>query len=233
MIKNIPTDNEEVDRQLGGGIPTPCLMMIEGEHGTGKSALAAQFIHGMLRSKMKVLCVTENTIKDYIEKMKTITFNFTTPFLQNKLSILPLHVYGAVWSQKQSSFLLPVIGRYISSNSKNFDCVVIDSISLLTMYSDADHILDFITRCKHLISTGMTVILTMHKGSVPEDISMRLKSACDVYLSLSTANIGGRTVKVMNIIKLIGSTEAAESSFAFEIDNNFGIKIVPISTANA
>ena len=44
MIKNIPTDNEEVDRQLGGGIPTPCLMMIEGEHGTGKSALAAQFI---------------------------------------------------------------------------------------------------------------------------------------------------------------------------------------------
>lgn len=233
MIKNIPTDNEEVDRQLGGGIPTPCLMMIEGEHGTGKSALAAQFIHGMLRSKMKVLCITENTVKDYIEKMKTITFNFTTPFLQNKLSILPLHVYGAVWSQKQSSFLLPVIGRYISSNSKNFDCVIIDSISLLTMYSDADNILDFITRCKHLISTGMTVILTMHKESVPEDIAMRLKSACDVYFSLSTANIGGRTVKVMNIIKLIGSTEAAESSFAFEIDNNFGIKIVPISTANA
>ena len=233
MIKNIPTDNEEVDRQLGGGIPTPCLMMIEGEHGTGKSALAAQFIHGMLRSKMKVLCITENTVKDYIEKMKTITFNFTTPFLQNKLSILPLHVYGAVWSQKQSSFLLPVIGRYISSNSKNFDCVIIDSISLLTMFSDADNILDFITRCKHLISTGMTVILTMHKESVPEDIAMRLKSACDVYFSLSTANIGGRTVKVMNIIKLIGSTEAAESSFAFEIDNNFGIKIVPISTANA
>lgn len=233
MIKTIATGNEEVDRQLAGGIPTPCLMMIEGEHGTGKSALGAQIIQGMLSSKMKVLCITENTVKDYIEKMKTITFNFTTPFLQNRFSILPLHVYGAVWSQKQSSFLLPVIGRYISSNAKNFDCVIIDSISLLTMYSDADSILDFLTRCKYLVSTGMTVILTMHETSVPADVAMRIKSACDVYFSLSNANIGGKTVKVMKVVKLIGSSEASESSFAFEIDTNFGIKIVPISTANA
>ncbi|MDE1875204.1 MAG: flagellar accessory protein FlaH [Thaumarchaeota archaeon] len=233
MIKTIPTGNEEVDRQLAGGIPTPCLMMIEGEHGTGKSALAAQFIQGMLLSKMKVLCVTENTVKDYIEKMKTITFNFTTAFLQNRFSILPLHVYGAVWSQKQSAYLLPVIGRYVSSNSKNFDCVVIDSISLLTMYADPGQILDFLTRCKHLVSTGMTVILTMHETSTPKDISLRIKSACDVYFSLSTASIGGKAVKVMKVIKLIGSSEASESSFAFEIDTNFGIKIVPISTANA
>ena len=233
MIKTIPTGNEEVDRQLAGGIPTPCLMMIEGEHGTGKSALAAQFIQGMLSSKMKALCVTENTVKDYIEKMKTITFNFTTAFLQNRFSILPLHVYGAVWSQKQSAYLLPVIGRYVSSNSKNFDCVVIDSISLLTMYADPGQILDFLTRCKHLVSTGMTVILTMHETSTPKDISLRIKSACDVYFSLSTTSIGGKAVKVMKVIKLIGSSEASESSFAFEIDTNFGIKIVPISTANA
>ena len=62
---------------------------------------------------------------------------------------------------------------------------------------------------------------------------MRIKSACDVYFSLSTASIGGKAVKVMKVIKLIGASEASESSFAFEIDTNFGIKIVPISTANA
>lgn len=233
MMKTVPTGNEEVDRQLAGGIPTPCLMVIEGEHGTGKSALAAQFIKGMLSVDMKVLCITENTVKDYIEKMKTITFNFTKPFLQNKLTVLPLHVYGAMWSEKQSSFLLPVIGRYMSINSKKCDVVVIDSISLLTMYSDADQILDFLTRCKHLVSTGMSVILTMHSTSIPEDVALRIKSACDAYLSLSTSSIGGKSVKVMKIIKLIGSTSQAESSFAFEVDTNFGIKIVPISTANA
>ncbi|MFZ1077519.1 MAG: ATPase domain-containing protein [Nitrosotalea sp.] len=233
MIKTIPTGNEEVDRQLAGGIPTPCLMLIEGDHGTGKSALAAQIIKGILESDMKVLCITENTVKDYIEKMKTITFNFTKPFLQNKLSVLPLHVYGAMWSERQSSFLLPVIGRYISNNAKKCDVVVIDSISLLTMYSDTDRILDFLTRCKYLVSTGMSIILTMHVTSIPEDVAMRIKSACDVYFSLSTSSIGGKSVKVMKIIKLIGSSSQAESSFAFEVDTNFGIKIVPISTANA
>ena len=35
------------------------------------------------------------------------------------------------------------------------------------------------------------------------------------------------------VVKLIGSKDAAESGFAFEVDMIFGIKIVPISMANA
>lgn len=233
MIKTISTCNEEVDRQMAGGIPSPCLMMIEGENGTGKSAIAALFINGILKSNMKVICITENTVKDYIEKMKTITFNFTKPFLQNKLDVLSLHVYGTTWSQKQSSLILPVIGRYINNNSKKFECVVIDSISLLTMYSNADQIMDFLTGCKYLVSKGVTIILTMHADSIPEETALRIRSACDVYLSLSSSSIGGKAVKVMKVIKLIGSQEQSESSFAFEVDNYFGIKIVPISSANA
>ena len=80
MTEIIPCTNEEVDRQFGGGIPFPTLMLIEGDHGTGKSALAAQFMKGFLQSGKKILCVTENTVKEYIENMKAITFNFSTAF---------------------------------------------------------------------------------------------------------------------------------------------------------
>lgn len=233
MIKTISTCNEEVDRQLAGGIPSPCLMMIEGQNGTGKSAMAAQFIKGILETKRKVICITENTVKDYIEKMKAITFNFTKSFLRNELSFLSLHVYGTAWSQKQSSLLLPAIGHYMNSNSNNAQCVVIDSVSLLTMYSSTDQIMDFLTKCKYLVSTGMTVILTMHENSVSEETALRIRSACDVYLKLSSSNIGGKAVKVTNVVKMIGAQEQSESSFAFEVDNNFGIKVVPISSANA
>ncbi|MEW5840725.1 MAG: ATPase domain-containing protein, partial [Thermoproteota archaeon] len=70
----VSTSNEEVDRQLGGGLPLPSLILMEGEHGTGKSALTAQFMKGMLESKRKVLYITtESNIKDYITKMKKIT----------------------------------------------------------------------------------------------------------------------------------------------------------------
>ena len=42
-VVTVPTGNEEVDRQLGGGLPLPSLVLIEGDHGTGKSSVSAQF----------------------------------------------------------------------------------------------------------------------------------------------------------------------------------------------
>ena len=76
MVDIISTGNEEIDRQFGGGIPAPSLVFIEGDHGTGKSAISAQIMNGLVASKQSLLCVIENTVKQYIQKMKSITFNF-------------------------------------------------------------------------------------------------------------------------------------------------------------
>ena len=227
------TGNEEVDRQFGGSIPIPTLMLLEGGHGDGKSAMVALFMKGLLDSGKKVLCITENTVKEYIENMKAITFNFSTAFLQNKLNLMPLHVYGIKWSREQSAYLLPVIGRYISNSFRETNVVVIDSLSLLTVFSDEPKILDFFTQCKYLVANGMTVIITVHPNDIPADIAPRVTGSVDVYLKLGSSNVGGKDVKTMKIVKLIGSEIKAESSFAFEVDQIFGIKVVPISTANA
>ena len=52
-------------------------------------------------------------------------------------------------------------------------------------------------------------------------------------MKLGMTTIGGNDVKTMKIVKLIGADEKGESNFAFEVDQTFGIKVVPISTANA
>src|SRR3972149_4553480 len=199
MVQSFQTGNEEVDRQFGDSIPIPTLMLIEGGHGTGKSAMVALFMKGLLDSDKKVLCITENTVKEYIENMKAITYNFSHAFLQNKLTIMPLHVYGIKWNREQSAYLLPVISKYMSNSFKEANAVIIDSLSLLTVFSDATKILDFFTQCKYLGAT----------------------------------NVGGRDVKTCKIQKLIGAEVKPESSFAFEVDQVFGIKVVPIATANA
>lgn len=233
MNKIVPTTNEEVDRQLGGGLPFPSLIIIEGEHGTGKSAIAAQFMQGILADGNNVLFITESNIREYIENMKMISFNFARPFLQGKLSILPLYVYGAKWSQKLSAYLLPVISRYIGIHSKTKNCVIIDSFSLLATYADTNTILDFFTRCKNMVSTGMSIIMIMHPSAVPPEVGLRIKSACDGYLRLRSASIAGKDVKVTEVVKLIGSSSQVTSQFSFEVDTTFGIKIVPLSLANA
>ena len=233
MTEIIPTGNEEVDRQIGGGLPTPSLMLIEGGHGTGKSALTALFMKGLLENGKKVLCITENTVKEYIENMKAITFNFSMAFLQNRLTILPLHMYGVKWTKEQSGYLLPVISKYIGNSFKETNVVVIDSLSLLTVFSDTSKILDFFTQCKYLVANGMSVIITIHPDDIPEDIAQRVKGSVDCLLKLGSTNVGGKEVKTLKVVKLIGSKDAAESGFAFEVDMIFGIKIVPISMANA
>ncbi len=43
MPEKFQTGNEEIDRQFGDSIPIPTLMLIEGGHGTGKSAMVALF----------------------------------------------------------------------------------------------------------------------------------------------------------------------------------------------
>ncbi|MEM2856617.1 MAG: ATPase domain-containing protein [Candidatus Nitrosocaldaceae archaeon] len=233
MIKIISTGNEEVDRQLGGGLPIPSLILIEGDHGSGKSVVTAQFMHGLLKDNMKILLISENSIKEYINKMKTIQYDFALHFLNNRLSILPLHVYGVKWSKEQSKFLLPVIGRYISVNSSRFDVIVIDSFSLLTMYASNESILDFLSRCKHMVSNNKTLIITIHNRSLMDDIATRVRSASDCYIRLKSVNVAGRDVKSMEIVKLVGAQSKVTSQFAFEIDPSFGIKIVPIAMANA
>lgn len=233
MPEIISCGNEEFDRMFGGGIPFPSLMLIEGGHGTGKSVIAAQFMKGLLDNKKNVLCITENTVKEYIENMKSITFNFSTPFLQNRLTIMPLHMYGVKWNKEQSQYLLPVIGKYMGNSFKETNVVVIDSMTLLTIFTDNTKILEFFTQCKYLVSSGMSIILTMHPDDIPADIALRVKGSVDCYLKLESTTIGGKAVKTLKVIKLIGSKEPSEYSFAFEVDMSFGVKIVPISTANA
>ncbi len=55
----------------------------------------------------------------------------------------------------------------------------------------------------------------------------------EFFLQLGSTNIGGKDVKTCKIVKLIGSETTPESGFAFEVDQIFGIKVVPISMANA
>ena len=233
MTEIIPIGNEEVDRNIGGGIPIPSLMLIEGGHGTGKSAICAQFMKGLLDAGKNVMCITENTVKEYIENMKAITFNFSNAFLQNRLTIMPLHMYGVKWTKEQSAFLLPVISKYIGNSFKETNVVVIDSLSLLTVFSDASKILDFFTQCKYLVANGMSVIITVHPDDIPADIAQRVKGSVDCLIQLGSTNVGGKDVKTFKVVKFIGSKDQADSGFAFEVDMIFGIKIVPISMANA
>ncbi len=233
MVNVISTGNEEIDRQFGGGIPAPSLVFIEGDHGTGKSAISAQIMSGLLASKQKLLCVIENTVAQHIQKMKSITFNFSRPFVRSNLLFVSLYVKNAKWSKTNSERILPEIKDYILKKLDKVDGIIIDSISPMVTNSDDESILDFLSFCKEIVAKGKTIIITSHPADFSKSITTALVGASDVYFKLGTIIVGDKEVKTLKIIKLLGAADSPEAGFAYEVDMIFGIKIVPVSMANA
>jgi len=233
MVSVISTGNEEIDRQFGGGIPAPSLVFIEGDHGTGKSAISAQIMSGLLESKQKLLCVIENTVAQHIQKMKSITFNFSRPFVRSNLLFVSLYVKNAKWSKKNSERILPEIKEYILKKLDNVDGIIIDSISPMVTNSDDESILDFLSFCKEVVAKGKTIIITSHPSDFSKSITTAFVGASDVYFKLGTIIVGDKEVKTLKIVKLLGAADSPEAGFAYEVDMIFGIKIVPVSMANA
>ena len=93
--KLIPTGNEELDSRIGGGVPIPSLILIEGDHGTGKSVLVQQITYGALKAGLVVNYITtESTVKELLQQAKRLSFDMTDWFLMGKLRIYPIHMEG-------------------------------------------------------------------------------------------------------------------------------------------
>ncbi|MCE4599823.1 MAG: flagellar accessory protein FlaH [Desulfurococcales archaeon] len=234
QVTIISTGNEELDIKLGGGIPHPSLIIIEGAHGTGKTVLAQQFLLGALRSGFKAIVVTtETTAKGYVIKSRNAGVDLTDYYIKARLTVYSLQLPGARWTKSHASRLLPILGRFIIDSIDRYDVFVVDSLSHIAIYTTPTRVLDFFNRVRIIADKGKTIILTIHPNIVREDLVTRARAICDGYITLSTAVVGGRSVKVMKIVKLKGAHTQFESTISYDVDPAFGIKIVPIALARA
>jgi len=228
-MKLISLGIRDLDESLGGGIPHPSLASIEGEYGAGKTALTQQIVYSMLKSGLRVYVVTsETTVKEYLAMMKSIKLDAYPYYLSRRMDIYPLHVEGGKWSRFLSSLFFKVTRSFLELNKDRYDAVVIDSISVLTADTPPHEFLTFITRMKNLVSDGKTIILTFHPRFLPENSVMKLKASSDVYLVISNAKVAGVSVKVLNIVKLWGTSGERKGSVTLEINPHLGLRVLPL-----
>lgn len=232
--KVILTGSEELDSRLGGGIPVPSLLLVEGEHGTGKSVLVQQIAFGALKSGYVVYYVTtESTVRDLLLQAKRLSLDLTDQFLVGKIKIYPIHMEGITWAEETSKLLLGVLSRFMSLTKDEWDVFVVDSFSVLAVYANLGSVLDFLTQAKTLVSEGKVIILTSHPEALREEFMIRARSICDGYFRLKITEVGGRFIKLMEVVKLRGALGPVDNSIAFDVDPAFGIKVLPLSIAKA
>ncbi len=229
-MKVIHMGISELDRDLGGGIPTPSLISIEGDYGSGKTVFVHQAVHAMLKNGLKVCVVSsESTVKEYLSMMESVKLDAYGYYLSGQFNIYPLHVEGGRWSEFLSSFFLRVTTNFLELKKKHYDVVVIDSLSVLTVETPTYEFLTFITRLKNLVSDGKTVVITFHPKFLSEDSIMKLRASSDVYFVLKNTSISGIDVKVLRIVKLWGVSGERKSAITLEINPQIGLRVMPLS----
>src|ERR1022692_945563 len=81
----------ELDKMMGGGVLEGDSLLIAGPSGTGKTALATQFITAGLRSnEPAIMAIFEERPKGYADRADSFGLNLKTPLEQGKLEILYL-----------------------------------------------------------------------------------------------------------------------------------------------
>jgi circadian clock protein KaiC len=81
----------ELDLMLGGGIPEGDSLLVAGPSGTGKSALATQFIaEGLRQGEAGIIAIFEERPQGYTERADSFGLNFEKPQRTGKLEILYL-----------------------------------------------------------------------------------------------------------------------------------------------
>jgi flagellar protein FlaH len=231
-IRMITTGNEELDVKMAGGLPFPALIVVEGGHGTGKSVLVQQFAYGALKSDLKVTVVTtETTTIGYVRGMINVGFNVLDEYLRGRLVVYSTQIPRVKWVTTTSRDLLFLTLKHMVSNLDKYDVFIIDSFSILVKGSRREDIANFLTVVKRIVDKGKLIILTTHPEGLSESLHSGLKAIADGYIELKNVEMGGRALKVMNIIKLKGVPTVFENTITFDVDPAFGIKLVPMALA--
>lgn len=220
----------ELDRDLGGGIPFPSLVSIEGEYGSGKTVFTQQIVYSLLKSGLKIFVVSsEATVKEYLSMMESVKLNAYDYYISGQLDVYPLHVEGGRWSRFLSSFFLRVMANFLEVKKNKYDAIAIDSLSVLTVETLPHEFLTFITRMKNLVSDGKGVVVTFHPSFLSEDSIMKLRASSDVYLVMKNTSISGIDVKLLRVVKLWGGGGDRKSSITLEVNPEIGLRVMPLS----
>jgi circadian clock protein KaiC len=89
--RRLSTGILELDKLMNGGVPEGDSLLIAGPSGTGKSALATQFIDAGLRNgEAGIIAIFEERPAAYTNRAASMGMNFKTPVTAGKLEILYL-----------------------------------------------------------------------------------------------------------------------------------------------
>lgn len=216
---NLRQDN--LHRHLAGALPKGMLMLIEGGHGSGKSALSQRLLFGLVSNGHKVTYIsTEMTTKGFIDQMNSLDYPILDYLMKGELMFIP--VFPLVGKPLPRHDFLD---RLISSPQLfQRDITIIDTLSALVRENiDEDSAVDLLGFFKKLAGKSKNIIICVDPSDLNDTILDNFRGVSDIYLELQTKyEEEGLSKKI--IVKRFGTaTDNVGNIIGFRIEPGTGL----------
>jgi circadian clock protein KaiC len=201
----------DLDKMMGGGVLQGDSLLIAGPSGTGKTALATQFIAAGLRNgEPAIMAIFEERPKGYTDRADSFGLNLKTPLEQGKLEILYLRPLDLSVDETMQE-ILDAVERIGAKR------LVIDSLVSLEMALAPGFREDFRESLYRLIvaltGAGVTILSTVEVEDAFTGFSFShytISFLTDDIIRMRYVEIDGQLRKVMVVIKMRGGNHSKD-----------------------
>src|SRR5471032_981293 len=201
----------ELDKMMGGGILEGDSLLVAGPSGTGKSALATQFIAAGLRhGEPGIMAIFEERPQGYADRADSFDLNLKTPQEKGKLEIIYLRPLDLSVDETMQT-ILDAVERIGAKR------LVIDSLVSLEMALAPGFREDFRESLYRLIvaltGAGVTILSTVEVEDTFTGFSFShytISFLTDDIIRMRYVEIDGQLRKVMVVIKMRGGNHSKD-----------------------
>jgi circadian clock protein KaiC len=201
----------ELDKMLGGGVLEGDSLLVAGPSGTGKSALATQFIaEGLRQAEAGIIAVFEERPRGYTERAEQFGLNLTTAQHTGKLEILYLRPLDLSVDETMRE----ILDAILRVGAKR---LVIDSLVGFEMALAPGFRADFRESLYRMIGAltgaGITVLSTVEVEDTFNSMPFShyaISFLTDDIIRMRYVEIDGQLRKVMVVIKMRGGNHSKD-----------------------
>lgn len=217
-------ERDELNRNIGGGIPINSLILIKGKDGAGKSILAQRLTYGLLEHGRSCTYISsELNTAGFIEQMTSLDYDIKFYMLDNKLLFIPMFPFLGN-TRLQPNFMDRLFGaEKVFAN----EIIIFDTLSFLLIKDNISQEKSFevIKMLKRFNSLNKTIMFCVDPEHLNDKFLTLLRSVCDVYFNVEIKTFAGNIIRVINIKRFKRPGEDITTTIPFKVEPGKGLAI--------
>lgn len=201
----------ELDEMLGGGIPSAGSVLVVGPAGSGKTALAAQFVAaGLSNDEPAVIAVFEEHPKEYLQRAKALSPDLAAMLAAGRLEV----IYLRPLDLSVDEALLEIQSAVARLHAQR---LVVDSLAGFELALAPTFRDDFRESLYRMVGaltgSGVTVLMTAEVSNSFTDLNLSpnlVSFLSDNIILQRYVEIDAHFTKVMTVVKMRGSRHSNE-----------------------